>query len=57
MVMYSPAKPSEFLNSVKAYMNMLQCVEIYVNVSITRVFSNVLLLQTQQVGYTLQSNN
>ena len=57
MVMYSPAKPSEFLNSVKAYMNMLQCVEIYVNVSITRVFSNVLLLQTQQVGYKLQSYN
>ena len=44
MVMYSPeaseiAKPSELLNSVKAYMNMLQGVEIYVNVDITRVLA------------------
>ena len=56
MVMYSPetseiAKPSELLNSVKAYMNVLQCVENYVNIDITRVFNNVLLQQTQQVGY------
>ena len=48
MVMYSPetseiAKPSELLNSVKAYMNVLQCVENYVNIDITRVFNNVLL--------------
>lgn len=53
MVMYSPetseiAKPSELLNSVKAYMNVLQCVENYVNIDITRVFNNVLLQQTQQ---------
>ena len=46
--MYSPetseiAKPSELLNSVKAYMNVLQCVENYVNIDITRVFNNVLL--------------
>ena len=54
MVMYSPetseiAKPSELLTSVKAYMNVLQTVENYVNIDITRVFNNVLLQQTQQV--------
>ncbi len=54
MVMYSQetseiAKPSELLNSVKAYMNVLQSVENYVNIDITRVFNNVLLQQTQQV--------
>ena len=54
MVMYSPetseiAKPSELLASVKAYMNILQSVENYVNIDITRVFNNVLLQQTQQV--------
>jgi len=53
MVMYSPetseiAKPSELLNSIRAYMNVLQCVENYVNIDITRVFNNVLLQQTQQ---------
>jgi len=53
MVMYSPetseiAKPSELLASVKAYMNVLQSVENYVNIDITRVFNNVLLQQTQQ---------
>ena len=56
MVMYSPetseiAKPSELLASVKAYMNILQTVENYVNIDITRVFNNVLLQQTQQVSY------
>ncbi len=56
MVMYSQetseiAKPSELLNSVKAYMNVLQSVENYVNIDITRVFNNVLLQQTQQVRY------
>ena len=55
MVMYSPdtseiAKPSELVTSVKSYMSVLQCVEIYVNIDITRVFNNVLLQQTQQVG-------
>ena len=29
-------------------MNVLQCVENYVNIDITRVFNNVLLQQTQQ---------
>ena len=53
MVMYSPetseiAKPSELVNSVKSYMSVLQCVENYVNIDITRVFNNVLLQQTQQ---------
>ena len=42
------AKPSELLNSIRAYMNVLQCVENYVNIDITRVFNNVLLQQTQQ---------
>ena len=56
--MYNPetgeiAKPSELLASVKAYMSVLQSVENYVNIDITRVFNNVLLQQTQQVGYFL----
>ena len=58
MVMYSPetgeiAKPSELLTSVKAYMNVLQTVENYINIDITRVFNNVLLQQTQQVRQIL----
>ena len=53
MVMFSPetseiAKPSELLTSVRAYMNVLQCVENYVQIDITRIFNNVLLQQTQQ---------
>ena len=60
MVMYSPetseiAKPSELLTSVRAYMNVLQSVENYVNIDITRVFNNVLLQQTQQVHRSLFS--
>ena len=48
MVMFSPetsviAKPSELLTSVRAYMNVLQCVENHVQVDITRIFNNVLL--------------
>nr|NVI74282.1 HEM-protein [Cucujiformia] len=54
MVMYNPdtneiAKPSELLVSVKAYMNVLQTVENYVYIDITRVFNNCLLQQTQQL--------
>lgn len=41
------AKPSEFLNSVKAYMSVFQSLENYVNIDVTRVFNNVLLQQTQ----------
>ncbi len=42
MVMFSPetseiAKPSELLTSVRAYMNVLQCVENHVHVDITRL--------------------
>lgn len=53
MVMFSPetseiAKPSELLTSVRAYMNVLQSVENYVHVDMTRIFNNVLLQQTQQ---------
>nr|XP_022911596.1 membrane-associated protein Hem isoform X2 [Onthophagus taurus] len=52
MVMYSAdsneiAKPSELLMSVRAYMNVLQTVENYVHIDITRVFNNCLLQQTQ----------
>ncbi|KAJ8688113.1 hypothetical protein QAD02_023908 [Eretmocerus hayati] len=52
MVMYDPdtnviAKPSELFVSVRAYMNVLQTVENYVNIDITRVFNNALLQQTQ----------
>nr|NVI74263.1 HEM-protein [Cucujiformia] len=52
MVMYNSdtneiAKPSELLVSVKAYMNVLQTVENYVHIDITRVFNNCLLQQTQ----------
>nr|NVI74240.1 HEM-protein [Cucujiformia] len=52
MVMYNQdtneiAKPSELLVSVRAYMNVLQTVENYVHIDITRVFNNCLLQQTQ----------
>ncbi|XP_050734485.1 membrane-associated protein Hem-like isoform X2 [Eriocheir sinensis] len=52
MVMHNPetneiAKPSELLASVKTYMSVLQTVEYYVHIDITRVFNNVLLQQTQ----------
>lgn len=52
MVMYNSdtmeiAKPSELLTSVRAYMNVLQTVENYVHIDITRVFNNCLLQQTQ----------
>ncbi|EFX89764.1 membrane-associated protein Hem-like [Daphnia pulex] len=54
MVMYNPetgdiAKPTELLASVKAYMNVLQTVENYVHIDVTRVFNSVLLQQTQSV--------
>nr|MBE5725864.1 HEM-protein [Cucujiformia] len=54
MVMYNSdtneiAKPSELLVSVRAYMNVLQTVENYVHIDITRVFNNCLLQQTQNV--------
>lgn len=54
MVMYNSdtneiAKPSELLVSVRAYMNVLQTVENYVHIDITRVFNNCLLQQTQPV--------
>lgn len=52
MVMFNPdtneiAKPSELLVSVRSYMNVLQTVENYVHIDITRVFNNCLLQQTQ----------
>ncbi|XP_058791431.1 membrane-associated protein Hem isoform X2 [Phymastichus coffea] len=52
MVMYDAdsnviAKPSELLVSVRAYMNVLQTVENYVHIDITRVFNTALLQQTQ----------
>lgn len=55
MVMYSVdtneiAKPSELLVSVRAYMSVLQTVENYVHIDITRVFNNCLLQQTQSLN-------
>lgn len=52
MVMYNQdtneiAKPSELLVCVRSYMNVLQTVENYVHIDITRVFNNCLLQQTQ----------
>lgn len=52
MVMYDPdtneiAKPSELLQSVKAYMDVLQSIETIVNIDVTRIFNDVLLQQTQ----------
>uniref|UniRef100_A0A2P2IAK1 Membrane-associated protein Hem-like n=1 Tax=Hirondellea gigas TaxID=1518452 RepID=A0A2P2IAK1_9CRUS len=41
------AKPSELLVCVRTYMTVLQTVENYVHIDITRVFNNVLLQQTQ----------
>uniref|UniRef100_A0A8C4NIK5 NCK-associated protein 1 n=1 Tax=Eptatretus burgeri TaxID=7764 RepID=A0A8C4NIK5_EPTBU len=41
------AKPSELLHSVRAYMSVLQSLEDFVQIDITRVFNNVLLQQTQ----------
>lgn len=52
MMMYNPetsaiAKPTELLSSVKAIMNVLQTIENYVHIDISRVFNNVLPQQTQ----------
>ena len=41
------AKPSELLHSVRSYMSVLQTIENYVNIDVTRIFNNVLLQQTQ----------
>ena len=54
MTMYNQAtqeiaKPSELLTSVRAYMSVLQSIENYVQIDITRVFNNVLLQQTQHL--------
>ncbi|KAF3824312.1 hypothetical protein GH733_008597 [Mirounga leonina] len=54
MTMYNQAtqeiaKPSELLTSVRAYMTVLQSIENYVQIDITRVFNNVLLQQTQHL--------
>ncbi|KAG2458911.1 NCKP1 protein, partial [Polypterus senegalus] len=43
------AKPSELQTSVRAYMTVLQSIENYVQIDITRVFNNVLLQQTQHL--------
>ncbi|CAL1265063.1 unnamed protein product [Larinioides sclopetarius] len=52
MVMFNPenneiAKPSELLMSVRSFMSVLQSIENYVHLDITRVFNSVLLQQTQ----------
>ena len=51
--MYNPetneiGKPTELLQSVRAYMNVLQSLENYVHIDITRVFNNVLLQQVRR---------
>jgi len=43
------AKPSEVLSGVKAMMDVLQSLENYIHIDISRVFNNVLLYQTQPV--------
>ncbi|GIY39488.1 hypothetical protein CDAR_538812 [Caerostris darwini] len=52
MVMFNPenneiAKPSELLTTVRSFMSVLQSIENYVHIDITRVFNSVLLQQTQ----------
>lgn len=54
MVMFDPttneiAKPSELYSSVKAYMNVLQNLETIVHIDVTRIFTDILLQQTQPV--------
>ncbi|KAK2722427.1 membrane-associated protein Hem-like [Artemia franciscana] len=54
MSMFNPetgdiAKPSELLASVRAYMNVLQSIENYAHLDITRVFNSVLLQQTHHI--------
>ncbi|GFV82976.1 membrane-associated protein Hem [Trichonephila clavipes] len=41
------AKPSELLTSVRSFMHVLQSIENYVHLDMTRVFNSVLLQQTQ----------
>lgn len=41
------AKPSELVSSVRAFMSVLQSVDNYVHLDLTRIFNNVLLQQTQ----------
>lgn len=41
------AKPSEVLSGVRSMMDVLQTLENYTNIDISRIFNNVLLQQTQ----------
>nr|CAB3264230.1 nck-associated protein 1 [Phallusia mammillata] len=43
------AKPSELLCKLKAYMSVLQTVENYVHLDVTRIFNSVLLQQSQMM--------
>ena len=52
MLMYNPdndmiAKPSEVLSGVRAMMDVLQTLEDYIHIDVSRIFNNVLLQQTQ----------
>jgi len=52
MLMYNSeneeiAKPSEVLSGVRAMMDVLQTLENYIHVDVSRIFNNVLLQQTQ----------
>lgn len=47
------AKPSEVLCSVRSMMDILQTLENYIHIDISRIFNNVLLQQTQATdGFT-----
>lgn len=58
MLMHNPeseiiAKPSEVLCSVRSMMDILQTLENYIHIDISRIFNSVLLQQTQAAdGFT-----
>ncbi|CAK8685235.1 nck-associated protein 1-like isoform X1 [Clavelina lepadiformis] len=43
------AKPSELLSKLKAHMSVLQTIENYVHLDVTRIFNSVLLQQSQMM--------
>lgn len=52
--MHSPereviAKPSEVLSGVRAMMDVLQTLESYIHIDVSRIFNTVLLQQTQPI--------
>uniref|UniRef100_A0A672NU37 Nck-associated protein 1 n=1 Tax=Sinocyclocheilus grahami TaxID=75366 RepID=A0A672NU37_SINGR len=60
MTMYNQAtqeiaKPSELLTSVRAYMTVLQSIENYVQIDITRVFNNLMMSLSGKMYRLLQT--